>query len=168
MSNSRAIDYDWQAQYMAQARAIIEPYLLVPASLERDRHEVADLVVPAWRSSVAVRLRRAEGNYPHNQFTVRAEKQNGTKTELTKIVDGHGHAMLYGHAGAGVINPWLLICLHALRAAFQRYPAILHSANDNSISGCRDSGDGGTFRWFDVDKLPADVLIARSLPPTPT
>jgi hypothetical protein len=167
---SRQVDHAWSDQFLLRVAEIVGPYLLVPASSEADMREVADLVVPRFRQAVAVRLRRRAGNYPPSHFTLRLRKRSGARTELAKIVDRHGDLMFYGHADHTTIDPWLLIDLHALRAVFMRYPELLHSlrrkhTNDNSdVIGKLDSGDGGLFVWIDVDKLPDNVLLARSPP----
>lgn len=157
-------DKTWADAYMPAVRAIVGPRLLVDAPLERDQKEATDLIVLRARDmTIGVRMRRPgyAGRYP-GQFTIRAHRDSGAETELKKIVNGWGDWLFYGHAGDNAQIPeWLLVDLHALRAAWIRRPAILHTP-DGGSSGKRSNGDGTHFYWFDVDHLPSDVLIGRS------
>lgn len=159
-----ANDRAWSDAYMDAVKAIVGPMLLADAPLVRDRSEATDLIVLGARDmAIGVRLRRPgyAGKYP-GQFTIRSHRSSGAKTELTKIVDGWGNWLFYGHAGdGGSIAEWLVIDLDLLRAAFIRFPGLLHSP-DGAAAGRKPNGDGTEFRWFQVDLLPAAVVLKRS------
>lgn len=160
---SYADDRAWSDAYLPTVRAIVGPHLLVPAPIERDIKEASDLIVLRARDmTIAVRLRRPgyADQYP-NQFTIRAHRSSGAKTELAKINEGWGDWFFYGHTSATDIVSWLLIDLHWLRAAFIRQASILHFP-DNRVSGIKHNGDGTQFFWFDASRLPSNVIIASS------
>lgn len=152
-------DRPWSDQYLPAVRAIVGPQLLVPAPLERDIEEATDLIVLRARDmTIAVRLRRPgyADKFP-GEFTIRSKRATGAKTELRKIVDGWADWLFYGHTNlGGIIASWVLIDLHHLRAAFIRYPRILHDNQDIH------NGDGTYFRAFTVSDLPTKVVVSCS------
>ena len=156
-------DRAWSDGYLPRVREIVGPHLLVPAPLERDQSEATDLIVMRARDmTIGVRLRKPgyAGRFP-GEFTIRSSRDSGAKTELAKIVDGWGDWLFYGHTDmSNDIPEWVIVDLHALRAAFIRRPDILHRP-DNRTSGKRSNGDGTAFMFFRVSGLPADVLIAQ-------
>jgi hypothetical protein len=159
-------DREWSDRYITAVGEIVGPYLLVPAPVERDRKEATDLIVIKARDmTIAARVRRSgyAEKYPR-QFTLRCGRPSGTKTELSKIVDGWADWMFYGHASSrndGSISDWMLIDLTALRAAFVRYPNILHPPYQQGC-GMETNRDGTTFRYFDVRYLPKSVVMNSS------
>lgn len=160
---SYANDRAWSDRYLPAVRAIVGPMLLVPAPLERDISEATDLIVLRARDmTIGVRLRRFgyAQRFP-GEFTIRSQRDSGAKTELKKIVDGWGDWLFYGHASkeAPSIDSWVVVDLHALRAALIRHPGILR---EGIASGETPNGDGTHFRWFKTDLLPTNVLIGAS------
>ena len=162
--NGYKADRQWSDTYLPAARQIVGPLLLVPAPIERDVSEATDLIVLRARDmTIGVRIRREGYNdiYP-NQFTIRAARDSGAKTELRKIIEGWGDWLFYGHAsGAQGIMPWMIIDLSMLRAVFMGKSDILHYP-DNVVSGVKSNGDGTYFHWFDASKLPASCIVSKS------
>lgn len=157
-------DRQWSDAYLPAVRQIIGPMLLIPAPMERDVSEATDLIVLKARDmTIGVRIRR-EGygaRYP-GQFTIRAKRDNGMKTELRKIIEGWGDWLFYGHAsGPEAVNPWVLVDLHMLRALFIGNPKYLHEPDDVS-SGNKYNGDGTHFMWFDINHLPKEIIVGKS------
>ena len=112
---------------------------------------------------VAARLRRTgyAGGYPH-QFTIRSAVPSGAQTELSKIVNGNGDWMFYGHSNASetALEAWWLIDLRAFRAALIR-----HQMNgSNLVMGDQVNPDGTRFKWFDMRSFPSEppLVVARS------
>lgn len=142
---------------------IVGPHLLVPASLDLDRREATDLIVLTARDMrIAARVRRyGYYNFRH-EFTLRAKRDSGVTTELTKIINGWGDWLFYGHASqdAMIIEHWMIICLKAFRAALIRHESSLHM-------GMRPNCDGETyFSWYDVRSfLPYEpkILVATNI-----
>lgn len=152
-------DFDrrWSDAFIPAIKKIVGPLLLEESTFDVDTKQAADLVVLNARDKmIAARIRRpgyAE-RYPF-EFTIRAKRDSGAKTELEKIVDGFGDWMLYGHAsstGADLCR-WMVIDLDGLRAALIRKKAAWKK---------QSNGDGTHFVAFDVRSLPEYCLVASS------
>ena len=121
MSGDFRTDYDWQMGYMPAVKNLIGPHLLDLSSFEIDAREATDMLVLMARDMrIGCRIRRAgyADAYPYD-FTVRSRRASGAKTELTKITEGWGDWLFYGHAEHDQIPSlarWFLIDLHAWRA----------------------------------------------------
>lgn len=143
---------------------MIGPHLLVPSSLDQDRHEATDLVVLTGRDlTIACRLRRhgyAE-RYP-NQFTIRSRRDSGVTTELEKIRAGWGDWLFYGHLAANntEIAPWWIIDLAVFRESL-----LLHEAQgvpDYACDANVPNFDGTLFHAYYLQRFPAHLIIAAS------
>lgn len=151
--------------YLPAIKNIVGPLLLEPASFELDTKEATDLIVFKARDMrIAARVRSYgyERQYPF-QFTIRAKRKSGSKTELSKVVDGWGDWFFYGHAVGGDgygISRWMIIDLAAFRSHLIRRTI----AKDST--GLTPNKDGTTeFRWFDVRGFSAahmPILVAAS------
>jgi hypothetical protein len=153
---------EWSDRFLPHVCRIIGPHLLKITPDEIDQKQAADLMVLTARDlRIAVRVRRpgfAE-RYPF-EFTIRAKLDSGAKTELSKIVDGWGDWMLYGHADEAqdLLCAWWLIDLHSFRAALIR-----QATNGIKIkSGNMPNGDGTHFKWFDIRSFPSDPPLVIS------
>lgn len=154
---SYTIDRRWSDAFIPAIKKIVGPLLLEESSLEVDRQQAADLVVLNARDkTIACRVRRSGyADRYGNEFTIRAKRDSGAKTELEKIIDGFGDWMFYGHADPDGINVcrWMVISLPALRAAIIRKQARpLKQSN----------GDGTHFVAFDIRDLPDSCVISAS------
>jgi hypothetical protein len=158
-------DREWADQHLPMVKALIGPLLLIDAPYERDVAEATDMIILRARDmTIAVRLRRRSRGYGithRHQFTLRCKRDNGTRTELSKIIGGWADWMFYGHADEGIIDPWMLLNLHGLREAFMRAPDLLRKP-DGVSSGKVSNGDGTHFAYFDRSRLPAYVTVATS------
>jgi hypothetical protein len=155
-------DRAFSDRFIPEIRRIIGPYLLVPASLEQDRHLATDLVLLRARDlMIGCRVRRPGYENFWHQFTIRLARENGAKTELRKFIEGFGDWFFYGHAATDEhsITRWMLLDLAAWRA---------HLLLRSPIRwGDQRNGDGATaFRWFDVKSFPPDppLVIAEFTP----
>lgn len=161
----------WSDRYIPAICEIIGPRLMIVAPVKRDRDEATDLIfLTAKDVTVAARVRRpgyAE-RYP-DDFTIRDSLPSGAATELTKILQGWGHWMFYGHAAeqsAPSVAAWLLIDLCQLRYFFHRHPEFLHCP-DGIGRGRGYNPDGTTFRWYNariIQRHVPGVLIASHWP----
>lgn len=163
MPDSYAEDRAWSDIYIPAIKRIVGPLLLEEASFEVDTKQAADLVVLKARNMmIAARVRRfgyAE-RYPW-EFTIRAHRDSGAKTELQKILDGFGDWMFYGHAGQriGEICRWFVVDLDRFRAGVTRDSV----AKGKEIWwGKKSNQDGTYFCWFDVRKFPEHILVGSS------
>jgi hypothetical protein len=158
-------DRAWSDRFIAEIRAIVGPYLLVPSPLEVDRKQAADLIVLRARDmTVAARVRRPGyfERYP-TQFTIRSRRTNGAKTELAKLLEGWGDWMFYGHADDSeeAIGYWMLIDLDAWRRDL-----LMSSYHRGWKERCetRTNGDGSTeFVAFDATTFAPGVVIGTNI-----
>ncbi|WP_171180656.1 hypothetical protein [Ruegeria sp. HKCCD8929] len=161
--NCYAHNRHWSDQFLPEIKRIIGTHILRAAPDPLDHFQATDLVMLDARDMrIAARVRRygyAE-RYPH-QFTIRAKVPSGAETELSKIVNGNGDWLFYGHAGPDgqSLNSWQLIDLRAFRAALIR-----HGSNGTFIRmGDKQNPDGTCFKWFDTRSFPQcpPLVLAR-------
>jgi len=168
-------DREWSDRFIPELRRLIGPYLLQPSTVDEDQHQATDLVVLKARDmTIACRVRRSEYRQRYiGQFTLRSRRDNGTKTEFRKIVEGWADWMFYGfHTGTGTaIAPWYLINLTTFRAHWIDEGW----RKERRIKwGTVPNGDGTWFAWFQINTFPPapPLLIASSdavadVPPAP-
>lgn len=156
---SYAADRAWSDQYIPRIRTIIGAHLVVAAPVENDIKQATDLMLFKARDMrVAARLRRPgyADQYPY-EFTIRSHRDSGAETELSKMIDGFGDWMFYGHASAvpGRIERWWLIDLDVWRAALIR---------DRESVWPREMSnrDGTYFLPFDVRHFPPAMIVGQS------
>jgi hypothetical protein len=157
-----SFDRKWSDQFIPEMCRIVGPHLLIPSTLEQDIKQAADLVVlKASGVTIACRVRRSGYVKDYgNQFTIRSQRLNGSKTELEKIVDGWGDWMFYAHANEKEdgFALWHLLDLSAWRAHLIR--------NLQKIEcGKKLNRDGATeFAWFSISSFVGkpDLVIASS------
>ncbi len=126
-------------------------------------HSGKDTSKGAMRVAARVRRPGYAQRYPH-QFTIRSQVASGAQTELSKIVNGNGDWMFYGHSNAAQtgLDAWWLIDLNAFRAGLIRKGA------DGLQWGNKSNADGTRFTWFDVRSFPAEppLVVASSGQPS--
>ena len=144
----------WSDQFLPDIKRIVGGHLLEAAPDPLDWHQATDLLMLDARDKlIAARVRRPgySNAYPH-QFTIRSSVPSGAETELSKIVNGKGDWLFYGHANAAqtTIESWYLIDLNAFRAGLIRKGA------QGLAWGNKHNADGTRFTWFDVRSFPAN------------
>ena len=161
--SSYAHNREWSDKFIPAIKMIVGPLLMSVTPEEIDCEQAADLMVFTARDmKIAARVRRPgfADRYPY-EFTIRAKLDSGAETELSKIVNGWGDWLFYGHdAGNGVLGLWWLIDLHTFRAALIR-----QATNGTRVkAGDKANGDGTYFKWFDLRSFPVHppILIASS------
>lgn len=158
-------DRTWSDCYIPAIKSIVGPHLLVQSPDEIDREQAADLIVLTARGlTVACRVRRP--GYAQQfgyEFTIRAARDNGIRTELAKIVDGWGDWLFYGHArdtDEPEIEHWMIVSLSSFRAHLMRRwnPGMALKCGNKS------NRDGTWFKWFDVRSFRGrpPILVAAS------
>jgi hypothetical protein len=165
--NAYRTDRKWSDQFIPEIRRIVGEHLLVETPAAVDRTQAADLMVFSARSlTVAARVRRHVyyARYA-TEFTVRAERDSGARSEHEKLIDGWGDWMLYAFADAQetALCAWMLLDLNAWRAAVSRHA---HGAIRLRCGQTRN-GDGTGFRWYDVRSFPSEprLVIAHEAIP---
>jgi hypothetical protein len=154
----------WSDQFIPAIKAVVGPHLLVEASFEVDTQQAADLVVMrADNVTIACRVRRPGYalDFPWD-FTIRAKLDNGHKTEFSKIIDGWGDWMFYGHAGSEAsLSRWFIVDLHKFRAELIRD----QYRSEPVLPDPRrpiPNGDGTYFLAYDVRCFRTGIVIASS------
>ena len=127
--------------------------VLSVAPTEEDNKRATDFIVRLIGGAVAVRLRRS--NCQFRDFTIRALRDSGTKTELAKIREGYASRYFYGWLDeTQTLAEWVLIDLDKVRKSGlleKQRPFI-------------PNGDGTYFISITLKELAdADCLIASKL-----
>lgn len=162
--NTYTENRNWSDRFLPEIKQLIGGHLLATAPDAFDHMQATDLMMLEARDMrVAARVRRPgfARRYPH-QFTIRSAVASGRQTELSKIVNGKGDWMFYGHSNAAQtgLDAWWLIDLRAFRAGLIR-----HTANTPQIiMGDQSNADGTHFKWFDVRSFPTHppLIVAKS------
>lgn len=161
MASSYLENREWSDKFIPAIKQIVGPRLLSVTPDEIDCKQAADLMVFTARDmKIAARVRRPgfSQRYPF-EVTIRAKLDSGVETELSKIVNGWGDWMFYGHSNEEQkhFELWWLIDLDAFRAALIRDKGSL-------LFGDKPNGDGTYFKWFDLRSFPEHppILIAGS------
>jgi hypothetical protein len=143
------LDRRWSDKYLRAIRLAVGPHLLTESSFATDTQRATDMVaLTVEPRHIACRVRRHEylNRYSH-EFTVRAARDSGAETELSKVLDGHADWMFYGFATPDDIGIalWYLLDLDVFRdiCSTQTFP-----------TQRKDNGDGTYFEAFDLRTFP--------------
>ncbi len=142
---------------------MIGKHLLQIAPVEEDMNFNTDLIVLKMNSvRIACRVRRYKylDSYS-DQFTIRSGRPNGTKTELTKIIEGWGDFLFYGFCDEEEqsIPKWFLGDLKIFRLWFSR-ELVNHQYSWNKQKNKDNSSD---FIGFYLLEMPVGFIIAQSM-----
>ncbi len=161
-------DKHWSDQFIPEIKRVLGEFLICEAPAIEDRERGTDLIVMTMAAiQIACRIRKTDPyflRYP-NEFTVRAVRGSGNKTELAKFIEGFGHFMFYGFgASDGRLTSWMIGNLNVFRLWFNselarncgKPPGVLKKNSDGSSD----------FYAFDVRALPQEFVHARFLPET--
>lgn len=154
-------DKRWSDRFIPEIRELIGKYLLQAAPVEEDMKANTDLIVLGMNSiRIACRIRRNKYLCLYrDQFTIRSGRPQGTKTELTKIIEGWGDFLFYGFCDEAekYLKKWFLGDLKIFRVWFNRkllmreYPWINQSNQDKSSD----------FKSFSLLDMPEGFIIAQ-------
>lgn len=156
-------DKKWSDQYLPHIKRILGEVLICEPPVEEDQERNTDLITLKMSSiRVGCRVRKAQYFERYSdQFTIRAGRPSGAKTELTKIIEGWGDLFMYGFASQEntSLQAWGIGDLKVFRLWFMRemmrgkglLPGIAQSNNDNSSNFL-------AFRW---SELPNDFLVSQ-------
>lgn len=149
-------------RFEPEIKRILGEHLIATADFERDTKQATDLLVLHLNPiSVACRVRFFDwiGQYG-DEFTIRAERPNGTRTELRKIYEGWCDYGFYSFADPSDerVCRWTLYSLNIFRDAIKAMPSDglpfvqkhIHSTHDGSAKFA-------AFRW---DEFPDEMVVA--------
>ena len=91
-------DKEWSDRFLHEIKGIIGQTLIGEPPIEEDQQRNTDLIVLKMDAvRIGCRIRRNEYMQGfRNEFTLRASRPSGTKTELAKIIEGWGDYFFYG------------------------------------------------------------------------
>jgi len=157
-------DKRWSDRFLLEIKRILGEHLIGEAPLEEDQERNTDLIVLRMEPlRIGCRVRRNEylARYG-DEFTVRANRPSGQKTELTKIIEGWGDFLFYGIAdGASQhLAKWTLIDLKAFRLWFARHMA----SHGGEMPGQQLANSDGSslFRAFRMADGPSNLIYCHS------
>lgn len=158
-------DKRWSDRFLIQIKGILGVHLIGEPPTEEDAERNTDLMVlrmDAVRIGCRVRKHSYLASYG-DQFTIRAGRPSGVKTELTKIIEGWGDFFFYGFSNEAEtrLEQW---CLADMKV-FRRHYAIMLARSDRGVLPgiSRTNHDGSStfaaFRWAD---FPPEFVVASS------
>jgi len=156
-------DKRWSDRFLPEIKQIIGCCLISEPPVEEDAERNTDLIVLRLEAvRIACRVRRYEYLAGFgDEFTIRAGRPSGAKTELTKIIEGWGDYFFYGFANkdeTGLVK-WVLGDLKAFRLYFNYY---LAENKGKSPGAKKDNNDNSSyFRAFKYHEIP-NFIIANS------
>lgn len=156
-------DKRWSDRFLPEIKRILGEHLIAEPPIEEDAERNTDLMVlrlDAVRIGCRVRKHRYLRGYG-DEFTIRAGRPSGAKTELTKIIEGWGDYFFYGFCDEDEkqLAQWLLGDLKALRIYINRQLAM----RGGRMPGCEQrNGDmSSTFVAFKRDEIPGFVVAKK-------
>jgi hypothetical protein len=160
MANGWQDDKRWSDRFLPEIKRILGEHLIGEPPLEEDQERNTDLIVLRMDPlRIACRVRRPGylKRFGH-EFTIREGRPSGVKTELSKVLEGWGDYLFYGHADDEErrLAQWFLLDLRPFRLWFHRQTV---ARNGSPPGEEQDNRDGSSwFRAFDVRALPEEVL----------
>jgi len=155
-------DKRWSDVFLLEIKRILGENLIGEPPAEEDMERNTDLIVLKMEPlRIGCRIRRFKyfENYK-DEFTIRAGRPSGTKTELSKIIEGWGDFFFYGFSDKqekGLLL-WSLCDLKIFRLWFnrqliitQKVPGIPKNNTDNSSN----------FLAFKFKNLPTNFIQAQ-------
>jgi len=155
-------DKKWSDKFLPEIKQIIGEYLVTEPPMEEDAKHNTDLIVLGFNSiRVGCRIRKYKyyPQYP-NEFTIRSERPvNGTKTELTKIIEGWGDYFFYGFSDEEErhILYWRIISLNAFRLWFNR--KLVENKGELPGKPKENKDSSSNFLAFDVSQMPPGIIF---------
>jgi hypothetical protein len=158
-------DKRWSDRFLPEIKSILGVHLISEPPIEEDAERNTDLMVlrlDAVRIGCRIRKNQYIKRYG-NEFTIRAGRPSGAKTELTKILEGWGDYFFYGFCDSSEskLERWTLSDLRVFRIEYNRksirlaagqVPGIAKNNRDNSSS----------FAAFAWDEFSPDFVVATN------
>lgn len=157
-------DKRWSDRFLPEIKQILGLHLIGEPPIEEDSERNTDLMVLKLDSvRIACRIRKNKflDRYG-NQFTIRAGRPSGIKTELTKIIEGWGDYFFYGFSDKEetVLEKWILGDLKALRLFIMRE---LAASRNPWIENKNNKDNSSSFVAFTYDTIPFFIIASDNL-----
>ncbi|MFZ3046509.1 MAG: hypothetical protein WA151_11385 [Desulfatirhabdiaceae bacterium] len=165
MASDYQRDREYADRFILKMSAYLGMCFFKEAPAKEDMEHNTDLVVLNMGAlRIACRLRKFGmlARYG-DEFTIRASRPSGIKTELDKVMAGWGDYFFYGFANEHDtdIAKWTVIDLTAFRSWCHGY-IVAHSGEFPGEFKNNADGSSG-FRAFCFADLPADVVFRSSV-----
>ncbi len=162
---------DWQSdkrcsdRFLTQIKGILGVHLIGEPPKEEDAERNTDLMVlrmDAVRIGCRIRKHQYLKSYG-DEFTIRAGRPSGVKTELTKIIEGWGDYFFYGFSDEGEtqLARWTLADIRVFRRS---YAMMLVRSAAGVVPGISKANSDGSssFAAFNWAQFPAEFIVAQS------
>lgn len=156
-------DKKWSDKFLPEIKRILGEHLIGEPPIEEDQERNTDLIVlkmEAVRIGCRVRKYKYIERYS-NEFTIRAGRPSGVKTELTKIIEGWGDYFFYGFSNkqeTGLFK-WVLCDMDVFRLWFNTKLV----QNNGIVPGIKknNTDNSSFFLAYNVSDLPANFVKAK-------
>jgi len=159
-------DKRWSDRFLPEIKQLLGLHLIGEPPIEEDQERNTDLMVLKM-DPVRIGCRVRRNSYLCNdeyagQFTIRAGRPSGVKTELTKVIEGWGDYFFYAFCDEQekVLARWSLCSLNVFRLWFNRYLVL----NNGQLPGDKisNSDKSSHFIAFVFADLPTNFVIANN------
>lgn len=161
MSAGWEVDKRWSDRFLPDIKRALGEFLLSEPEPEEDQNRNTDIILKMDSVRIACRVRKHEyflNNRYRGEFTIRAGRPTGSRTELSKIVEGWGNYLFYGFSNPEEtgLAAWRIISLNEFRLWFNR---MIVSGN-GKVPGIDNSNydQSSSFRAFNVTKMPECIV----------
>lgn len=150
-------DKRWSDRFLPEIKAILGVHLIGEPPAEEDAERNTDLMVlrmDAVRIGCRIRKHKYIARYG-DEFTIRAGRPSGAKTELTKIIEGWGRYFFYGFCDPEEkrLARWTLADMNVFRRWYNHQLARSHPFQTPGEK--QPNRDGSSFflafRWAEID-----------------
>lgn len=160
-------DKRWSDGLLPEIKQILGLHLIGEPPMEEDAERNTDLIVLRMEAvRIGCRIRRHQylERY-HDEFTIRAGRPSGAKTELTKIIEGWGDYFFYGFASEDGtrLAAWTLGDMRVFRRAYAVKLLNTHPGKAPGVSKRNFDGSSSfaVFRW---DEFPPEFIVGWARP----
>lgn len=146
-------DKRWSDRFLPEIKSILGQHLISEPPIEEDRERNTDLVVLGFDSvRVGCRMRKSRYLCYDDEFTIRASRPSGNKTELEKIIEGWGDYFFYGIANDEEtrIERWILGDLKAFRGWYSNQLSAIGAKPGLSKNNIDGSSGFFAFKWREI------------------
>ena len=142
----------WSDGFMPSVKSILGQAIIAESTFEEDTEQAFDLITPSSRK-IACRVRDYDKYKQYIQeFTIRSQSYHNRKTEIHKILEGHGDWMFYGFTQGNDVKYWSIIDLDVFR---NKHKTAHYKENKNY--------DGTKFRAYTLGTFQPNIIIKTNI-----
>jgi len=156
-------DKRWSDKFIPNIKPILGTHFIAEPPIEEDRDRNTDLIVlnmDSIRFGCRIRKYKDYSAYGH-QFTIRASRPSGTKTEIHKIVEGWGDYFFYGFSNKEEtdLEDWFIGDLKIFRGWI--HERLKRGENNWNVKNNTDNSS--KFLIFNKQEPPDGFIFAEKL-----